>query len=146
MILWARHSDRTGERRFHTAVPLLLTAIGFAVISLGGVPLPAVLVCLTCCLVGAYSFKGPFWAMSSQILSPRTMAAGVAGINAIANLIGGGLMVNVVAQIKQHTGSYSLAMSPLVVLAVLAVVGLLIVTRKGKRRAGEADRSSAQRV
>jgi len=74
------------------------------------------------------------------------MAAGVAGINAIANLIGGGLMVNVVAQIKQHTGSYSLAMSPLVVLAVLAVVGLLIVTRKGKRRAGEADRSSAQRV
>ena len=146
MILWARHSDRTGERRFHTAVPLLLTATGFAVISFGGVPLPAVLVCLTCCLVGAYSFKGPFWAMSSQILSPRTMAAGVAGINAIANLIGGGLMVNVVAQIKQHTGSYSTAMSPLVVLAVLAVLGLMIVTRKGKRRVNEAERSSAQSV
>ncbi|NYH16309.1 MFS family permease [Paraburkholderia bryophila] len=116
MILWARHSDRTGERRLHTAVPLLLTASGFAVISFGSVSLPIVLVCLTCCLVGAYSFKGPFWAMSSQILSPQTMAAGVAGINAISNLIGGGLMVNVVAQIKQHTGSYSTAMSPLVVL------------------------------
>lgn len=144
MILWARHSDRTGERRLHAAIPLLLTAIGFAAISFGSVSVPVVLICLTCCLVGAYSFKGPFWAMSSQILSPQTMAAGVAGINAIANLIGGGLMVNVVAQIKQHTGSYSTAMSPLLVLAILAVLALMIVTRKSKQRPPDTNGQPAQ--
>ncbi|MGV4297931.1 MFS transporter [Pandoraea pneumonica] len=131
MVFWSRHSDKTGERRMHTAIPLLLTASGFAVISVGPSSLPLVLVCLTCCLVGAYSFKGPFWAMSAQILSPGTMAAGLAGINATANLVGGGLMVNAVAQIKQHTGSYSTAMTPLLFLAVAAVTCMLYMTRKG---------------
>jgi MFS transporter, ACS family, tartrate transporter len=144
MILWARHSDKTGERRFHTAIPLLMTAGGFAVVAMGGASLSTTLVCLTCCLVGAYSFKGPFWAMSAQILSPKAMAAGVAGINAISNLIGGGLMVSVVAQIKQRTGSYPTALSPLVVLAVAAVVGLFILTRKG--RGDDRQESQDRRV
>jgi sugar phosphate permease len=30
MILWGRHSDRTAERRWHTAIPLLLAAFGLA--------------------------------------------------------------------------------------------------------------------
>ena len=54
------------------------------------------IVAVTCALVGAYAFKGPFWALSAGWLSAATLAAGLAGINAIANLIGGGLMVNIV--------------------------------------------------
>ena len=45
---------------------------------------------VTCCLVGAYAFKGPFWALSAGLALAGTLAAGLAGINAISNLIGGG--------------------------------------------------------
>ncbi|MEC3909760.1 hypothetical protein U5A82_04535 [Sphingobium sp. CR2-8] len=45
-------------------------------------------------LMGAYCFKGPFWSMASSWLSGRTAAAGIAGINATSNLLGGGLMVS----------------------------------------------------
>ena len=47
---------------------------------------------------------------------PSTLAAGLAGINAIANLIGGGLMVNVVGVVKERTGSFVLGMLPLALL------------------------------
>ena len=63
---------------------------------------------VSCCLVGAYSFKGPFWALSAGWLSASTLAAGLAGINAIANLIGGGLMVNAVGLLKEWSGSYAI--------------------------------------
>ena len=67
---------------------------------------------MSCCLVGAYSFKGPFWALSAGWLSASTLAAGLAGINAIANLIGGGMMVNAVGLLKEWSGSYAVAMLP----------------------------------
>ena len=93
MVLWGRHSDKTGERRWHTAIPLLLAAFGLSSIEpalVAGTTIFAV----SAALVGAYAFKGPFWALSRGWLSASTLAAGLAGINAIANLIGGGLMVN----------------------------------------------------
>ncbi len=61
MILWGRHSDRRAERTWHTAIPLLLAGFGLAVLNLaGGITLTIVAVSFA--LVGAYAFKGPFWA------------------------------------------------------------------------------------
>ena len=84
---------------------------------------------VTCCLVGAYAFKGPFWALSASWLSASTIAAGLAGINAISNLIGGGLMVNVVGVVKEWTGSFVLGMLPLALLCAVAVVCVLTLGR-----------------
>ncbi|MGJ4952506.1 MFS transporter [Bradyrhizobium sp. HKCCYLS20291] len=132
MILWGRHSDRTTERRWHTAIPLLLAACGFALINFtgsGSLSVAATVFAVTCALVGAYAFKGPFWALTSGWLSASTIAAGLAGINAIANLIGGGIMVNVVGQIKEATGSYALGMLPLIVLTALGAISVLVISR-----------------
>lgn len=41
-------------------------------------------------------------------LSNSAVAAGLATVNAIANLLGGGLMVNVYGWVKVATGSYAL--------------------------------------
>ena len=90
---------------------------------------------VTCCLVGAYAFKGPFWALSAGWLSASTLAAGLAGINAISNLIGGGVMVNAVGLVKQWTGSFAIAMLPLVALTLAGAVSVLLVSRS---HAGEA--------
>ncbi|CAD6522358.1 hypothetical protein LMG28727_01760 [Paraburkholderia kirstenboschensis] len=85
-------------------------------------------------LVGAYSFKGPFWALATDMLSGSAAAAGLATINAIANLLGGGLMVNVYAWVEDATGSYALALMPLAVLTLVSVATLLLLTRNGRNR------------
>jgi nitrate/nitrite transporter NarK len=139
MILWGRHSDSTGERRWHTAIPLLLATGGFAVLSLTNSAIVPTVMMVTCCLVGAYAFKGPFWALSSSWLSASTLAAGLAGINATANLIGGALMVNVVGLVRQSTGSFVLGMLPLALLCGVAAISVLVLGRSAARQAQAAE-------
>lgn len=133
MILWGRHSDRTGERSWHTAYALALIAIGLASTNLTRSLAPTVFM-LSLALIGAYSFKGPFWALASGWLSSSTTAAGLAGINATANLAGG-IMISVVGLLKGATGSYSIALLPLVALNATATVSLMLISRTQQARA-----------
>ncbi|WP_442796697.1 MFS transporter [Pantoea vagans] len=129
MIIWGRSSDRSGERRWHTALTLFLIAGGllsaFITNSLTGS-----VVILSLVLIGAYSMKGPFWALASGWMSSTTAAAGLAAIGAMANLIGGGLMVNVYGIINQATGSHTLAMMPLAILCGIGGIAVLVMGRK----------------
>ncbi|WP_033784975.1 MFS transporter [Pantoea sp. 9140] len=129
MIVWGRSSDRSGERRWHTALTLFLIAGGllsaFITNSLTGS-----VVILSLVLMGAYSMKGPFWALASGWMSSTTAAAGLAAIGAMANLIGGGLMVNVYGIINQATGSHTLAMMPLAILCGIGGIAVLVMGRK----------------
>jgi len=133
MIVWGRSSDRTGERRWHTALTLFLIAGGLlsAFISQS---LTGSVVILSLVLIGAYSMKGPFWALASGWLSSSTAAAGLAAIGAVANLIGGGLMVNVYGMINQATGSHTLAMVPLALLCAAGGIAVLMMGRKSQLR------------
>ncbi|PZW47803.1 MFS transporter [Pseudomonas sp. URMO17WK12:I2] len=139
MILWGRSSDRTGERRWHTATTLLLIAAGL-LMTLFTDSLTATVVMLTMVLVGAYSMKGPFWALVSGWLSSSTAAAGLAAVGAVANLVGGGIMVNAYGAIHEATGSYSLALMPLAALCTLAGIMVLVIGRKRQR---EHERAAA---
>ena len=134
MIWWGRHSDRKNERRWHTVIPLGLIAIGM-LSTLLTTSLALTVMMLTFVLIGAYSFKGPFWALSTGWLASGSAAAGLAGINAVANLIGGGLMVNVYGWIKAATGSYALALTPIAALAVMSITVLLVLDGKARRAA-----------
>jgi len=132
MILWGRHSDRTRERRWHTAVALLLIAGGLGAISFAPQMIVPIVFLLSLALVGAYSFKGPFWALTSSWLSASTVAAGLAGINAIANLVGGG-MISLIGVIKEATGSFALSLLPLVALTTAGAICILVVSRSEAR-------------
>ncbi|WP_433695936.1 MFS transporter [Paraburkholderia phenoliruptrix] len=142
MVYWGRRSDSRGERRWHTVIPMLLIGFGLFGTSLSGSLLPTMIM-LCAVLVGAYAFKGPFWALASGILSNSAAAAGLATINAIANLLGGGLMVNVYGWVKQATGSYSLALMPLGVLTLVSVVTLLLLSRPSGPNARMANKTEA---
>ena len=131
MVYWGRRSDRVQERRWHTVIPMLLIGLGLFGTALSG-SLLSTMFLLCAVLVGAYSFKGPFWTLATDMLSGSAAAAGLAMINAIANLLGGGLMVNVYAAVKEMTGSYSLALMPLAVLTLISVATLLLLTRNGQ--------------
>lgn len=142
MVWWGRHSDRTGERRWHTVIPLALIAAGmlFTLLSTSIVP---TIILLSCVLIGAYSFKGPFWALSSGWLASGSAAAGLAGINAASNLIGGGLMVNVYGWIMAATGSYALALLPIAALAMVSITVLLVLSHKASKAARMATVEAA---
>ncbi|RQM44205.1 MFS transporter [Paraburkholderia bannensis] len=132
MVWWGRRSDRRQERRWHTVIPMLFMGLGLFGTSLSGSLIPTMTM-LCAVLVGAYAFKGPFWALASRMLSNTTAAAGLATINAIANLLGGGLMVNVYGWVKEATGSYALALMPLGLLTLVSVVTLLLLSRTSRR-------------
>ncbi|MFI3046308.1 MFS transporter [Pseudomonas coronafaciens] len=138
MIIWGRSSDRTNERRWHTSLTLLLITAGL-LLALVTSSLAATVFLLTMVLIGAYSMKGPFWALVSGWLSSSTAAAGLAAIGALANLIGGGLMVNAYGAIHEATGSYAIAMLP---LAALCATGGIMVLVMGRKRQKEASSSA----
>lgn len=141
MVLWGHNSDRMNERHWHTAIPLLLIAASALLISQPTTIAPIVLL-LTFSLCGAYCFKGPFWSLASGWLSPATAAVGIAAINATANLIGGGLMVNLYAWVYEATGSYSVALMPLALLALASAASILLIARQAARDKAAAATNS----
>jgi len=76
-------SDRTGRRKLHAIVPLVLAAGFFLLSALPGLPFPLVLLLL--CLTGAAAFSWgvSFWVMPSLILGESVAAASVGFINMI---------------------------------------------------------------
>jgi ACS family tartrate transporter-like MFS transporter len=127
MVWWGKRSDQTGERVWHTALPLLLTAASLAS-ALVFHSLFAIIVILCLAVIGIYAGKGPVWAVSTELLSAGTAAAGLAQMNAISNLAGFGTTY-LLGFIKNATGSYPIAMLPLVALATAGAVTILLVGR-----------------
>ncbi|GAB2845965.1 MFS transporter [Pseudoduganella ginsengisoli] len=142
MVWWGRHSDKKNERRLHTAIPLVLIALGMLG-TLATSSLVTTMMLLSCVLIGAYSFKGPFWALSSNWLSSASAAAGLAAINAVSNLIGGGLMVNVYGWIKEETGSHAIALAPIAVLALASIITLLTLSSSKRQMARNTPANAA---
>lgn len=130
MVLWGKRSDASGERVWHTALPLILTAVSLTA-ALVFNSLLSIVVILCLAVIGIYAGKGPVWALASEWLSTGTAAAGLAQINAISNLAGFGTTY-VIGSIKQATGSYPLAMLPLAGLSAAGAVAILLIDRGRK--------------
>jgi MFS family permease len=130
MIVWGRYSDKTGERLLSTALPLLFCAVSLS-LTLVTNSLPATIVILCLALIGTYAIKGPFWALAADWMSTETAPTGIAAINTLAHLATFGA-IYLIGVIKSSTGSYPLALLPLVVLGVAGAGGLLL---SGRRRA-----------
>ena len=129
MIWWGRRSDRTGERLWHTAIPLFVLAGGLLACMAVATQLVPTLLMLCVAVTGVYMLKGPFWATATEMLPAATAAAGIAAINSIGNLAGfvGPFLIG---YIKDRTGSFDLALVPLVVLAVVSGIVVLGMGRQ----------------
>ena len=121
MIAWSAHSDRTGERQVHSALPLLVAAVALAATGLTRNPI-ASLGLISAALAGLYAFKAPFWSLPGLFLSRSTAAISIASINSIGNLGGfaGPYMVGVAK------GSSGDALSGLMFLSGLLVLAFLL--------------------
>jgi ACS family tartrate transporter-like MFS transporter len=124
MVLIARHSDRTGERRWHVALCCLAAAaglVGGALLSTAHPVASFLALCLTA--TGIWGLLGPFWSIPPEFLKGTACAAGVALINSLGN-VGGFVGPMMVGKVKEAThgfegGLYLLA-GTLVVAALLA--------------------------
>jgi ACS family tartrate transporter-like MFS transporter len=121
MILWSVHSDKTGERQSHSALPLLLAAITLGVTGFTRSPLPALLL-IAAALAGLYAFKSPFWSLPGLFLSRSTAAVSIAAINSIGNL-GGFVGPYLLGVAKSATGT---PLSGLLFLSALLFAACLL--------------------
>lgn len=130
MILWSRHSDRTGERSWHVVLACLVAAIGL-VLAAGASSLPGIVAALVVVNIGISSAKPPLWSMPTAFLSGGAAAAGIATINSIGNL-GGFAGPAMIGWIKTRTGSYSGGLYFVAGLLVLSCVLTLILAYRTK--------------
>ncbi len=131
MVIVGLHSDRTGERRWHTAAPALAGACALAMAAHSH-SVSGMVAFISVAVLSVFSMMGPFWAMPTALMSGTAAAAGIAVINSVGNLGGffGPYMIGVV---RNSTGSFKGGL--LVVASALALSGCLAVTLKftGKR-------------
>jgi len=81
VLLMSYFSDKTGERRLHTAVPLILAAFIFPVTALAKLSFVGLLFWL-CLSAGAmYGFVPAFWTLPSQKLTDSSVAAAFGFVN-----------------------------------------------------------------
>lgn len=138
MVLWGAHSDRTGERIWHVALPLLVAGAAFAW-SASSLPLWLTIVALTLATAGTYAAIGTFWSLPTSILTGTGAAAGLALVNSLGN--SGGLVgPPIIGVIKQETGSFTAA---LLFLAGALVLGAFVALAFGHAARRRAAASSA---
>jgi ACS family tartrate transporter-like MFS transporter len=143
MVLWARHSDRTGERTWHVVGACILASLGLVLAGFAGTLL-AVLLALTLVNIGISSAKPPLWSMPTMFLSGSAAAAGIATINSIGNL-GGFVGPAMIGWIKDITGSFQGGLFFVAALLVLSAVLTLVLARSQRTSAATAASALAQR-
>ena len=136
MVLVGMGSDRSGERRWHSAVPAFVGAA--ALIAAGyGTATAVVVACLGLGMACAEAMVGPFWAMATSRMTGLSAAAGIAVINSLANL-GGYFGPDIIGFFRKANGGFRGGL--LAIGATLAVSGAvaLIVGRQppGERIGG----------
>jgi len=122
MVVVGRHSDRTGERRWHVAVSATVCAgaLALSVLSPGAAWTVAT---LSIAMMGLASMFGPFWALVTSQLAGVGAAASIALVNAVGNT-GGFVGPYLLGAINDRTHSFA---AGLLAIAAMLVVGAAVV-------------------
>jgi MFS transporter, ACS family, tartrate transporter len=137
-MLWVGwRSDRTGERRWHTAAPRLAAGGALAVLASYTVGVPVALVLFSIALSGIVAAYPPQWAIPGSFLSASAAAASIGFINSFGN-IGGLAGPYLIGWFSDRTGgSYVGGLWCMVIaLAASGVFVVLVRARPGRLVAG----------
>jgi D-galactonate transporter len=140
MVLNARHSDRTGERRLHVAVPAFVGAAGVAVALYLDSPY-LVIAAIAVCASGVFAAIPVIWQLPPMFLTGVGAAAGIALINSFGNL-SGFVGPYLTGWLQDLTGSNRAAMFVVAGFMVMAGVVVLLLGRGAPAATGEPARSA----
>ncbi|SDD99848.1 MFS transporter [Sporomusa acidovorans] len=139
MPLWAGHSDKTGERKYHASLPMLVEGLAFLLIMATD---NLTLKILGVILFGAISmcYYGPFWACVPSLLDPRIIAVGIAMINAGSSIgtFGSNYIIGYIAQSSWGTSGVFIFEAALCILSFL-----LMVTMRSERKMAAESKDEA---
>jgi len=105
ILLMGWHSDKTKERRWHTALAMMTTSLGLLLSVVAGnyTVLAVSMFCLAA--AGTAGYLPGFWALPTSFLTGTAAAACIGLINSFGNL-GGFVGPYVVGYLSKKTGSY----------------------------------------
>ncbi|HZF45899.1 MAG TPA: MFS transporter, partial [Sphingomonadaceae bacterium] len=133
MVLCARNSDRTGERRWHATTALLVSMAGLLMLVFAqGAPLVTV-TALTMIAAGAMAWLAVFWTLPTAFLSGAAAAGGIAWINALSQL-GGYVGPDMLGRIRESNSGDGADAFLLMALAALAAAGLTWLLADGPKK------------
>jgi MFS transporter, ACS family, tartrate transporter len=120
-IIWGRHSDQTGDRKWHMAAGAVLAAGGYAYAAFADTPeLRFAGICVA--VLGIWSMFGAFWAYAGDILGGAAAAGGLALINSVGSL-GGFVAPNVLTYARGADRAFD---DSLIVLSGFALITALL--------------------
>ncbi len=120
LLVVARHSDKTRERRKHAATAMVLGGL-FILLAVAVIPYSPLLAFAFIILsgVGAYGPMAPFWAIPTETLPAKTVGSVMGFVNAIGNL-GAYFAPLIVGHLNKTTGSF---LSGFAYLGAITVLG-----------------------
>ena len=130
MVLAGRHSDRTGERRWHIAVAAIIGAAGLS-LSTASTGAAWSIVTLSVAMIGLASMFGQFWALATSTMGGVGAAASIALVNSVGNT-GGFVGPYLLGAINDATHSFA---AGLIAIAAMLVAGgaLVLLVREEMR-------------
>ena len=122
------NSDRTGERRYHTVLPIYLGAASLAALAVFPSPphLAVAVFLFMLALTGLKAYLPAFWALPSLFLAESAAAGSIGFINSVGNL-GGFIGPWLLGRIDRLTGSFRGGLTILAVSIALAATIILIL-------------------
>jgi ACS family tartrate transporter-like MFS transporter len=133
MLLLSWSSDRTGERRWHTAAAYVALAAGLAGSVWAGDRIALGMIMFSLAGIGINARLPAFWTLPAALLGGATAAASIGAINCIGNL-GGLVGPYLLGVLSTTTGSYTSGIWYLTGASVLAAVVILLVRTKPEPR------------
>jgi ACS family tartrate transporter-like MFS transporter len=131
LVGWS--SDRIGERRWHMAACMLLSAIGFAWAGATH-SFTAALIAMSLAAIGYWSLMGPFWATPTRVLGGRAAAGGIAIITMIGGL-GGFLGPYLTGRLRDLTHGFAGGLYTIAALTLLAAILCITLAMPHKKDA-----------
>jgi len=122
MVIVGKHSDRTGERRWHVLIPALVSASGLVLATLGS-GITWSVVTLSIAMLGLASMFGPFWALATSRMTGVGAAASIALVNAVANT-GGFVGPYLLGALNDATHSFA---PGIIAIAVMLAAGASLI-------------------
>jgi MFS family permease len=142
MLFNTWHSSKTGERRWHAAIPAFIGGSGLILSAAFAGNLPLAIFFLSLAAAGILGLTPVVWTYPGSLLSGTAAAAGIAMINSIGSLSGvaGSMVTNVMKQLTGNinNGTYALG-------CVLLCTGVLVLSlpaetfRRAKRKDSVAE-------
>jgi MFS family permease len=134
MMLWARLSDKGGERSWFVASGLLLGAVSLVACSYATSSPLVSIVALCGAVVGIMCYQSTFWPIPSSFLTGSAAAGGLAMIVSIGNL-GGFVGPYLIGLIKQSTDSFAWALFSVAAFLTMAAILIRVVGVSLQRQA-----------